>query len=403
MNQSGTVQTILVLIPVCLLSGCGQMSGYALNQAGRRQYDNGNYAAAAYQFQQAVISDPGNADYLANLANSRRKMGDQAAAEKLYRHAVTVNLAHQPSYHALAELMMESGRTDQAVGMMQTWAASQPYVAESHVELAWALRESGQPQAASQALQQALTINPSHPKALARLGELYEESGQPQLALNAYQQSLQSDWSQPEVQSRFSAVAGRVGPAHPAGATAMARGVAPSTAFAPPAGPTQVQTAYGNPPQAAFVPGMQHTAYAAPSFPYPGGVQASGAFAPGNIPDPQLMPRETAAAASPGMTMPSGLNGMWYPTAQPQYSPAPAFAAPTPAAQTAHSPNPVPDPAFSAAAGVPQQSPFSQISYSTPPSASAGLSGMTLPAPAAVSTQTDVSSEPDTVPEVTAF
>ena len=233
-------------------AGCQTMNGYATNSSGMGYYEQGNYTAAANEFQQAMLANPANPDYIANYAKARMKLGDTQGAEQLYRQALTMSPSHQPSYHGLAETMVTQGRSDEAASLLTTWAGTQPYIAESHVELAWLQREMGQSDAAAQSLQHALQVNPGHTTALAHLGQYYEENGRPDQAVAVYQRALQSDWNQPEVHSRIAAASQNAGPASPMAATAMARGVHPYNV------PRQ-QTAFGPPSRGAQMAQMQMT------------------------------------------------------------------------------------------------------------------------------------------------
>jgi hypothetical protein len=184
---------------------------------------------AAREFQTALANRPGNPDYMANLARTRMKMGDNQAAEQLYRQALTVSPSHQPSYHGLSELMLAQGRGQESLKLLISWAATQPYVAESHVELAWLQREMGQDDAAARSLQTALQVNPNHSTALAHLGQYYQDTGQAPQAISLYQKSLRANWNQPEVHSLMASAAEAAGPNHPMSQTAMARGVHPQS------------------------------------------------------------------------------------------------------------------------------------------------------------------------------
>ncbi|MEZ6063312.1 MAG: tetratricopeptide repeat protein [Planctomycetaceae bacterium] len=231
---------LTMCVGLSLLSGCYSMNGYVMNASGKSYYDQGNYAAAAAEFQNAVASDPANPDYLANLARTRYKMGDAAGAEQLYRQALTMAPSHQPSYHGMSELLLASGRGDQAAQLLTSWSATQPYIPESHVELAWLQNEMGDKQASAESLQRALQVNPNHATALAHLGQHYQEQGQPGQAVALYQQALQANWNQPEVHSRLASAAEAAGTSSPMATTAMARGVHPQSiprqqmAFGPP-------------------------------------------------------------------------------------------------------------------------------------------------------------------------
>ncbi|MCA9058633.1 MAG: tetratricopeptide repeat protein, partial [Planctomycetaceae bacterium] len=251
------------------VTGCYSVNGYVMNRSGQAYYEQGNYQAAATEFQQAVMSDPYNPDYLANLARTRYRMGDPAGAEQMYRQALTMSPAHQPSYHGLAELMVATGRGNEANGLLQTWASTQPYDPEAHVEMAWLQTEMGQSDAAMQSLQQALQINPQHSTALAQLGQYYQDSGQPQYAVAMYQKSLQADWNQPDVQSRMAAAAQAAGANHPMSETAMARGMYPyqmaqqQYAFGPPSPGAQMAQMQIQQQQLAMSPYPIHSAMAA--------------------------------------------------------------------------------------------------------------------------------------------
>ena len=361
----------LVVLIAINAAGCTTMNGYATNSSGMGYYEQGNYMAAANEFQQAMMANPANPDYVANFAKAKMKMGDSQGAEHLYRQALTMAPSHQPSYHGLAETMMAQGRSDEAANLLTTWAGTQPYVAESHIELAWLQREMGQSDAAAQSLQRALQVNPGHTTALAHMGQYYEENGQPDQAVAVYQRSLQSDWNQPEVHSRIAAASQSAGPASPMAATAMARGVHPynvprqQTAFGPPSRGAQMaqmrmaqtqmamsgNSTYGG--QMAAAPGMNQSmmsAYYAPSdqqmresMPTSGGWQPADSIM-------NVSPDQTAS-----MSFGNGVPGTGMPEMQPsgeEWS----FESTTPAATPSAVPQnstpstavaPTPDPAFS--------------------------------------------------------
>jgi tetratricopeptide (TPR) repeat protein len=318
------------------------MNGYVMNASGHGYYDKGNYAMAAREFQTALSSSPTNPDYMANLARARMKMGDNQAAEQLYRQALTVAPSHQPSYHGLSDLMLAQGRGHESLKLLNTWAATQPYTAEPHVELAWMQREMGQPDAAARSLQAALQVNPNHSTALAHLGQYYQDSGQATQAVTLYQKSLRADWNQPEVHSRLASAAEVAGPAHSMSRTAMARGVHPQSL------PRQ-QLAFGPPGPASQFPGGP--AMAQPHMAYQPQMMAqqplpTGAFGPQNAPAGPAGNPISMAGFNPLMSVPLGVAGQ----------PNPSVTALPPTATTTVPENPsaaetwqpVPDPAFAA-------------------------------------------------------
>ena len=352
-------------------AGCHTMNGYATNSSGMGYYEQGNYTAAANEFQQAMMANPANPDYVANYAKAKMKLGDSQGAEQLYRQALTMAPSHQPSYHGLAETMIVQGRSDEAASLLTTWAGTQPYVAESHVELAWLQREMGQSEAAAQSLERALQVNPGHTTALAHLGQYYEENGHPDQAVAAYQRSLQSDWNQPEVHSRIAAASQSAGAGSPMAATAMARGVHPynvprqQTAFGPRSrgarmaqmrmAQTQMamggNSMYGG--QMAAAPNMNQSmmsAYYAPSdMQMPGNMPSTGGWQPAdsimNVPPDQTTSMSFGTGISgSGMPEMQSAGEEWsFENTTPAATPSAVPLNPTPNTAVA----PTPDPAFS--------------------------------------------------------
>ena len=193
-------------LPIAI--GCQATSGWAFNNSGRAYYQRGQYAMARDEFYRASLDDPRNPDYRHNLAMAMKKTGNVAGAERVLRQNLTeVSAMHQPTYHSLSQLLAEQRRYAEAQDLLQGWAVAQPYIPQSHVELAWIQREMGNPVAAEQSVRQALQVDPRNPAALAELGQLYEDHGQPDRAASMYQRSLASRWAQPQVQSRLQMIA----------------------------------------------------------------------------------------------------------------------------------------------------------------------------------------------------
>lgn len=192
-----------------ILVGCSATNGRMMNRWGMHQYKKGNYAAARDQFARAVADDPYHPDYRHNLAAAHQKMGDPATAERILRHNLSIDPMHQPTYHALAQNLMQQQRTAEAQDLLAEWTATQPYVPQSHIEMAWLQKELNNPAGAEAALRQALQVEPNNPVALAHLGEVYHKTGRSDVAAAYYKRSLTSRWDQPEVKSRLTTVSNR--------------------------------------------------------------------------------------------------------------------------------------------------------------------------------------------------
>ena len=164
-----TTQAVLLSVATLamLLSGCNQSASVVMNRAGQGYYKMGHYANAAHEFRQALVGDPNNADYAANLAMAMQKSGDLDAAEKMYQRALTANPAHQGAYREYSRMLANQNRPAEALALMQQYVGIEGYRAEPHLQLAELHRELGNRTGEVHALQQALNINSDHPVALA--------------------------------------------------------------------------------------------------------------------------------------------------------------------------------------------------------------------------------------------
>ncbi len=314
--QRHTMSTLWSWIALAVLASssgcccCSPAGGWWMNNSGMGYYQRGEFAMARYDFSRAVALDPYNPDYRHNLAVVMNRLGDTGQAERILRHNLTVDTMHQPTYHTLAQMMVQSGRSGEAYDLVHTWEATQPYIPESHIEMAWIERETGNVQGAEMALRQALRAEPGNAVALAQLGQLYQDHGQPQQAMAMYQQSLASNTNQPELQTRMAQLQG-----HSGGVMMAGRGQLPPPVFGGAQGPV-----------------MSSAPLMMPSS--PAGMMASAPMvAP--IPQPQPQPRMTMPPQPrPQMAAPAMVQqGNWAPASRPvpQPMPAPNRAAPIPA------------------------------------------------------------------------
>jgi Flp pilus assembly protein TadD len=207
-----------------ILSGCSNIASQAANVEGVRLYQQGNYQQAADRFTKAIAQDPNSPEGYYNLAAARHKMGtmygqpqDLQQAEVLYNQCLERERDHTECRRALAVLLMESGRQEDAFRMLNSWASESPQLPDPKVELARLLEEVGQPEQAKAQLVNALTVDPHNARALTALGRLRDQAGDHAQALENYQRSLSLNRFQPEVAARVAQLQGAVGA--PAAAT----------------------------------------------------------------------------------------------------------------------------------------------------------------------------------------
>ncbi len=226
------------------LCGCNLVAAKWNNAVAFDYYRQGNYALARDAFRRAIIQNPTDPDYWHNLATVQKKMGELASAEQNYRRALTIDPSHQPSYHGLAQLLLDEGRQEEALALLQGWTDVEPYRAEPYIELAWLQREMGDLAGAEKTLLQALKVHPNNYIANAHLGQIYQDLGRYDLALAMYQRSLFTNWNQPQVKSRiaqlgYSPTALMVRPVN----TTVA-GLPPHLAYTPPVRSSVPQTSF---------------------------------------------------------------------------------------------------------------------------------------------------------------
>jgi len=197
---------------ICL-SGCATMTTQSLNAEGVRLYQQARYQEALQRFGQALIYDPNDPSAYYNIAAVYHRLGelyhqpeDQSRAETYYQLALAKDPNHLAARRGLAVLLTSRGRSQEAIAMLQNWAASWPQSAEPRVELARLYEELGDRAAAQKTLLDALAVDPRNIRALNALGHLREVTGEKELALAHYEQSLQLNQRQPELALRVSSL-----------------------------------------------------------------------------------------------------------------------------------------------------------------------------------------------------
>jgi len=202
------------------------------NVQGVRYFQQGNLVAAQERFQQALRTDPQNADALYNLAALYHSQGVRtgnrdalAQAEILYNQALDRNPQLTDAYRGLAVLLTQTDRPDKAFALLKNWLASAPTSADARIELARLYEEYGDRQAAKQHLQDAVQADPHSARAWRALAAMREKENDYAQALANYQraQLLQSD---PVVAERIAALSRLVPGGGPATSVTETRTVA---------------------------------------------------------------------------------------------------------------------------------------------------------------------------------
>ena len=206
LSMNSMCRIVAGFVLLLVLCGCRTPQGVVMNNSGKGYMEKRHFVMARHEFSRALAAEPCNAEYRHNLAMAIQEQGDAAGAEALLRKNLTIDATHQPTYHSLAALLHKQGRTDEAMGLLQTWADTQCWTVAPRLELAWLYREMGQYSQAEQELCRALQIDNNNPYVLAHLGQAYQDMGQPQQAAFYYRRSLVEKPGQMEVRSRLATV-----------------------------------------------------------------------------------------------------------------------------------------------------------------------------------------------------
>jgi len=199
-----------MLMCLAAYGGCNGFASQASNVEGVRLYQQGNFQQASDRFMHAIAQDPKSPEGYYNLAASLHKTGtlynrpaDLQQAETVYNQCLERDPNHAECHRALAVLLSETGRQEEAFRLLNNWATASPQIADPKVELARLLEEVGQPDQAKAQLVNALTVEPHNARALTALGRLRDQSGDHAQALANYQRSLALNGQQPEVAARI--------------------------------------------------------------------------------------------------------------------------------------------------------------------------------------------------------
>jgi Tfp pilus assembly protein PilF len=203
-NQAGR----LLALGLLLLGsqGCDttqQERMHRFNDDGVFQFRQGAYGGARESFEAALKLKPDDSSILYNIGQCYDRQGDWPKAEKIYRQVLEKSEHHGDCRHALAVLLLHTGRKSEADQMIQDWLSREPKRAAAYAEDGWRLRqEHAYPQARAR-LEQALALDPRSLRALTELAILYEDMGLPERALVLYERALDIDPNQDEVLERY--------------------------------------------------------------------------------------------------------------------------------------------------------------------------------------------------------
>ena len=187
------------------LSGCDVTSQDRVrlyNEDGVHQFSQGNFRQACDSFEQAVSLKHDDPVLQFNLGQAYERAGETRKAEACYEDCLRRDKNLAEARHAYANLLMRTGRGEQANQLIANWTSKDDAKTDSLILQAWKLRQDKAYPQAYDKLQAALAIEPHNPRALTELGVLYEKMNLPDRSLVLYERVLEGNPNLYEVRER---------------------------------------------------------------------------------------------------------------------------------------------------------------------------------------------------------
>jgi Tfp pilus assembly protein PilF len=188
------------------LTGCQTASQDRVrlfNEDGVYLFEHGQYGSARESFEAALQLQPKDPALLYNVGQCYDRQNNPAKAEQVYQQCLQEDPNHAPCRHALALLMLRTGRRTDADQMIEDWLTREPKRADAYVEDGWRLRQDGELTQAQARLQQALDLEPNNVRALTEMALLFEVMELPERAAALYARVLNEDPRQQAVLERL--------------------------------------------------------------------------------------------------------------------------------------------------------------------------------------------------------
>jgi Tfp pilus assembly protein PilF len=179
------------------LTGC-RFTAQGQNLQGVERFKVGDYPGAAAHFQQAIHTNPNNADAHYNLAALYHRSATiskdsslLAQAEREYQQSLILDPNHPDARRGYTTLLTEENRGAEAYASLKQWAEKNPTSADPRIELARLYQLGGDTNSAEQLIQQAMQVDPNNARAFAVIGKLREDRGDYSAAMANYQRAFQ--------------------------------------------------------------------------------------------------------------------------------------------------------------------------------------------------------------------
>jgi protein O-GlcNAc transferase len=150
----------------------------AWHLSGLIAYQQRAYDDAERLIRQALEVQPGQPDYLSNLAAVLLAVGRNDEAESAARAAIAGNPNAGKCHKHLATALSRRGQFEEAIAILERIVAEDPLDATAHCNLGAILQESKRPEQATGILELAIELAPQSFEARLNLGAALRETGQ---------------------------------------------------------------------------------------------------------------------------------------------------------------------------------------------------------------------------------
>lgn len=198
-----------LLISLSSTSGCS-VATRNYNMVGKEAFEKGQYTQAITEFQKAIAQDNRSSEAYYNLGATYYTIGKQTRnsqwtdqGEQLLRQSIALNPGNADAHRTLSALLVETGRTQYAYDLLNSWQQRNPANPVPLLELARLSQELGDSNRATNYLTDALRMDANNPAALKAMGHVRERQGQLAMALENYTRSYQVDPRQADVAARI--------------------------------------------------------------------------------------------------------------------------------------------------------------------------------------------------------
>jgi len=123
--------------------------------------------------------------------------------DNIFNHTLNVTRNNAVAHSALADLLLQKNKTNEALIHIQKSLALDPKSYNTLMRQAWAYSNKNEPQKAIEALRKAIEINPQEPRAYDYIYDIYMRMGKKKEALNEYRNALKLNSNNPEFYTKF--------------------------------------------------------------------------------------------------------------------------------------------------------------------------------------------------------